>query len=175
MKGITALLNNKMKILGLVLSVLSMMLILISKSGHLLLIPQLGTTREYDLLIWFLAVGLYLISFSREKIEDERIRMIRNRCLLIGLTLTLSLLLVLSFIGIIFPSDLLFDPALDLTLIACAPAALYLILFHAGVHLDSIWNYNEKNSRLLNRSGNKKHLIFLYAAVTTMLILTFLA
>lgn len=85
----------KVKILGFILLVLSIIFLLIQRFEIVSLLPRW-------LLNWLIVLSLTLISFSKEKTETNKIELFRLQALYLSSMTVLSLIIALSFVYEVF-------------------------------------------------------------------------
>jgi hypothetical protein len=82
------------------------------------------------------ALGLYFVAFSKEKVDDDRVKAIRGKALQGGFGVLVAMMISLSFIAIIKPS-FLFSGANELSVIALVGLISYLLIFDTGLYFDN--------------------------------------
>lgn len=88
-------------------------------------------------------IGLFIIAFSQEKVDDDRVKIIRGKALQVGFGILLAILFGLVLISI-FNTSFSLNEANDLSLIAIIVLIIYLLLFNIGLYYDSKWIYNNE-------------------------------
>lgn len=89
--------SHKMKLVGIIISTLAITAMVIENlTGKLLLIDGFDVNRHFYFLFLLNSIGLYTIAFSKEKIEDERVQVLRDKTFRASFGLTMSTMLALS-------------------------------------------------------------------------------
>lgn len=95
--------SYKMKLVGILFSVISIVLmVIISYVDNFSLISEFDKDTQFYLFLWVNGAALFTIAFSREKVEDERISMIRGRTFITTAGGMFATLLAFSFVSLIY-------------------------------------------------------------------------
>jgi hypothetical protein len=173
MKGFQNLASHKSKIAGLVTMSVGLVVTIIYKLHPFVLIPKYDADKHLGLCLWVIVVGMYLTAFSREKFEDERVKMIRARTLQMVMMLMSGTVLAFSFTAI--TQDIGDLDVLTLLLFPAVYLAMYLAIFHIGLYFDNLWDYEEKQTGILdNMKRNKKPIIIFQLIAFAVLFLVYL-
>lgn len=171
MKNLTLfpLLSHKAKIFGIILTILAVILLALEKMTHLVFYKNF-TPQQYDKMLSLLVVvGLFLTSFSKEEVDDDRVRHVRAKALQVGFVLILSVIIALNFATIIAPRVPL---DYNLSLIALIGISGYLITFNIGLRLDPTWMYADEP--LATNVRNNKAFFLVYLLVFILLSISLL-
>jgi hypothetical protein len=159
MKNLTIfpLLSHKAKILGFFLTIFSVAFLIFEKLTHFVIDKNL-TFQQHNRIFSLLAiVGLFIITFGKEEIDDDRVWQVRAKALQVGFGLTLSVIIALNFTSIIHP-DL--SSSFNLSLISLIGISSYLIIFNIGLYLDPKWVYT--NGSLVSNIKNSRKFYLVY-------------
>lgn len=128
------------KVAGMIIGAVGALLVIIQKLAPFNVFRSLEMEQHYYLSLLLTISGLFLIAFSMEKHEDERVKKIRAGAMLLVTGLLIGLLLALSFTGIVIGD---FDLAPELLMgIAGFYLVFYLVVFHTGLYTDILWQYD---------------------------------
>jgi len=165
--------SYKGKTVGVAISVLSMILmILASKLDNFILIKSFDNSQHFQLFFGLTVLGLYLIAYSKEKIDDERVQKIRSKSLQISFGILISILLVINFVGIISPSFSI-NAGTHLFLIAAIGLLIYLFFFYVALYFDPTWTYND-DTVLANVKKNKLFFLLYTLVIIVLVVLQFI-
>jgi hypothetical protein len=124
-------LSHRFKFVGLLISLVAIAILVLQKITGVFFIQSFPENQQSQLLILLISVGLYITAFSRESIDDHRIRQIRNKSVQAGFILILSTMIAFSFVSILrqLPSSQSSFP-----LILLIGILFYLIIFNFRVY-----------------------------------------
>lgn len=145
--------SYKAKIVGIILSIFSVILMVLEKINQFIVLKNLDPSQHLQLLFLLLLAGLFIIAFSKEKIDDDRINLIRGKAFQIGFGMILAISISFSVVCVLSPT-MAFNTAHALPLIILISLSIYLIVFNVGIYLDLQSMYNN-GSALLNIKKNK--------------------
>jgi hypothetical protein len=164
-----------MSILGIVLSVLELI------TGAVLF-TKLTPGIHLHFCLWFTIVNLLSLAMCKEKIEDERVRLIRSKAMMRGFLFTCAVILGFSvnvslfpviapeaFEGVTFAKEDYSYMGMMLMVFPAFAIISYLILFNYGLRNDENWDYNDTMTRSEQLGKNKKYAIL--RTVITLIIL----
>ena len=124
------LLSNKFKVVGLsITSAAGTLLILQKATGNSLF--QSFPEQQSQFLFLLISFGLYIIAFSKETVDDDRIRIIRSKSVQAGFMLVLSTMIAFSLVSIIRHLSGFQN---DFSLVAFLSVLFYLILFNYKIY-----------------------------------------
>lgn len=187
MRGYKVMYDYRGKVSGMVIAALGTIALLIQKYTHFTVLAGLNSDQHFNVLLWVTLFGLFLMMFSYEKHEDERVKQIRAKAVMIVFGIMtgaiLAFALTISIIPFIDPGDLqpaaadegvwlgrllMFYPAVGIV--------LYLLIFHVGIYYDKVWDYSDNISVLENIRKNKWHIIIIaiISIIVVRLIFTIL-
>lgn len=161
------------KFVGLGISLISLLLLLVyAISGPSFLLKVLSPEKQLVSLLWLFSLGLFVLSFSKEKIDDERVQLVRYTALrgmssicFIGLFSAFSPL-VIDDLGM---SLIAKDSTLVLVLMAIvAPLLTYQIIFNIGLQLNPSWAYNDLSAE--ENIKKNPNFFLIYAILTTAIL-----
>jgi hypothetical protein len=140
--------------------------------GPIFLSKILAPGKQLISLLWLFSLGLFVLSFSKEKIDDERVQLIRYTALrgmasisFIGLFSAFSPLVV-DDMG---TSLMAKNSTLALVLmVIVAPLLTFQVIFNFGLYLNPSWTYNDLS---VGENFKKNPKFFLIYAIATTLIL----
>lgn len=135
--------NYKSKVAGLVIAAVGLVLWLVQYYTQFTVIAKFSS-RQHNFMFWWITLfGLYLAAFSREKNDDERVKAIRAKSMLVGFNLVIAVLLSLSLASWL-TTDLSFDYS-SLIIIPTFCIIFYLLFFHVGLYFDNLWDYSDQD------------------------------
>lgn|GEM_PF-974842 len=178
MKNLTLfpLSSYRNKIYGLVVTIVSLLLsFVISVHGALPLIKT-DANNQFNLFLGVAVFGLFVIAWSKEKIEDERVGLIRAKAMQLGFGITVGPLISISLCSSLvaikgkevmtfYGSDILLFPAFGLI--------IYLVVFYVGLLFDPSWVYNN-DTVVVNIKKNKQFFIIYSICAIILFVLIFL-
>lgn len=141
--------SYKYKIFALIILLLGSMLILFDSLGFEIVFIESQSHNHGSRLYYYLIIlGLYGMAYSKEKVEDERVKDIRNKA--IKLSFGSLLMLMFSFTiasGSSFHQEgEMLTLAQGLTIILISGLSIYHIYFHLSLYRDPDWAYGEESS-----------------------------
>ncbi|KAA9325019.1 hypothetical protein [Adhaeribacter soli] len=161
------------KFVGLAISIVSLLLLLIyTLAGPTFLLKVFSPEKQLVSLLWLFSIGLFMLSFSKEKIDDERVQLVRYTALR-GMVL-------MCFIGLFSSFSPLMIDDLGMSLMAkgstlalvlmviVAPLLTYQVIFNIGLHLNTDWVYNDLSAED-NLKKNPKFFLFYIIFITLLL------
>jgi hypothetical protein len=163
--------NHRNKLIGIIITTLSIVFVVFAKMGIVINV-NLTIQQIFQILNLTTIIGLFLIVFSKEKIDDERVKKIRLKSLQFGFGMILSLIISLIFVSIIHPA-FSFDGTHDLSLISLICLIAYLIFFNAGIYFDLKEIYID-DTVLTNINKNRVFFIFYTLGLLLIVILLIL-
>lgn len=142
MKGMTVMYDYRGKIAGVIISALGLTAMIVERISGFTFLHDLNSEQHYSIFLWCTLFGFMLIAYSREKYDDERARQIRAKAMQISFGVLISVMLALSLTSTLHP-EMKIESA-TLYMLASMALLLYLLVFHAGLHLDFLWEYGDK-------------------------------
>lgn len=179
MKGQTLMYNYKWKVAGMVIAAVSFIALVIQKLTHFTVLTKLNADQHFNILLWLTVFGLFTMMFSYEKHEDERVKQIRAKSVMMvfmlmfaatmGIGFTMSIVPV-SEMGneTVTPSDMIEIGRLLMYYPACA-VILYHIIFNVGLYFDNEWDY-EDNTSVLDNIKNHWPRMIIRAIISVIII-----
>lgn len=161
------------KFAGLAISTLALILIGIYKlTGPEFLNAVLPAGKQLGTLLWLFAMGLYFISFSKEKVDDERVQKIRYTALR-GTGLIVFGMLFISFSPMALNAKgisevAITDPIFLIFTALVLPLLAYQVIFNIGLHLNPAWAFNDLG---VEENIKKNRKFFLIYIILTALLL----
>lgn len=162
----------QVKIVGAVISLIAIiLLLLVNFIDGLVLIPK-PDGMQVDILLWINAMGLFFIAFSKERYEDERVSLVRDRTYRSTLGMMLAVMFAISITdALVRPQSQAVHPIQVFPTMLIITLIYHLIIFYfrlySNVNMDveeQTVVQNVKNNRLL-------YIIFLTINVIALLIL----
>lgn len=166
--------NYRFKILGIAISVISIILMLLLRNFELFnLSDTMSKENQFNLFLWINCFGLFGIVYSREKHEDERIQLIRDRTFRVSFVFLISLLMSLSFTAIIANLN---NTSFEIGHIVPVTMTLvfHLLLFYFRLYSNA--DTSEPEQTVMQNILRNKALFVVYLAVTiiTLFLILFL-
>lgn len=164
MKPFTLLYSYSWKIAGICISIGGIILLVTQKIlPAFKIFHSFNSEQHFQLFTWIILLGIYSISFSREKNDDERVQFIRGKAMLAGFSIIIGTIQSLSVVGTIHP-DISFNAGSDLYILAAFALICYQIYFNIGLYYDKAWNY-EKDETLMASFKFRKFILLLYIII----------
>lgn len=152
-------------IIGIVLSIFS------SLGVGIAYIDQLSNGHSSSFYLLVLIFGLYMMAFSKEKFEDERVKQIRSKALSVSMGVQLAALFAFVFTSITVDPTLSLDIFSMIFLLLFA-LGIYHLVFHISLYFDPSWVYTDE-SAMDNIKKNKRFFI-IYTLVALGTVILFL-
>lgn len=172
MRGFKTMNDYRTKVIGMIASGAGVVLSVVQKLTHFTFSRKLTDEKSFFLCLFVVVTGLYLMAFSREKFEDERVKRIRAGAVQLIFMLMTATLLAFSLTGIIHE-----EVVMPGNLLLCALGfyfLLYNIIFFIGLRYDKLWEYNADEIGILeNLKKNKKIIIIVQIVCAILLYLVF--
>ena len=162
--------SYRTKLAGITITVISLILIGIEKMSGIIAGDKLKTQKFIQIATLLIIIGLFLVIFSKEKIDDDRVKKVRLKSLQLGFATTLAIIISLIFVSIVHPA-FSFGVIHDLSMISLISLIVYLLFFNIGLYFDLNELYNDDTS-LAN--VNKNRLFFLVYTLGLSVIVFFL-
>lgn len=153
------------KFVGLAVSAIALTIMAIHElAGPAYLPLDLPPNKFLASSIWLFSLGLYMLSFSKEKVDDERVRQIRytalrclGYCCLVGPFCAFSPL-VLDSNGV--SQAAINDPVFLISILLIFPLLAYQVIFNIGLHFSPQWIFNDLGAEENIRKNPKFFLIY---------------
>ncbi|MBI9034804.1 MAG: hypothetical protein JEZ03_10080 [Bacteroidales bacterium] len=166
--------SYKMKYAGISISALSLLLLLINTLfNNLSIFNTLSITEHQELFFWTFVFGLFTIVFSKEKIDDDRVRKIRSRALQVSYGFLTAILLVICLNSFYMEAFEAIKKIYILSLVATS-LIIYLIIFNLGLFFDSSIIYSENSAGENIRKNKIFFLIYLVVSTALLALILFL-
>jgi hypothetical protein len=162
--------SYKAKIAGIILSATALILMILENISPFIIIKSLNVAQHLQLSLLLTLFGLFIIAFSKEKIDDDRVKVIRGKVFQFGFGIVISLLIALSFVGIV-NSNVILSLSTDLPLIILIGLSLYLLLFNIGLYFDPLW-IRSNQTVVVNIRRNK--IFFIVYIIILLLVVGYL-
>jgi hypothetical protein len=163
------------KFLGFAISALALVLLVFQElAGPAFLASWFAPGKQVAALLWFFAIGLLFLTFSKEKIDDERVQKIRY-----------TALRALAYFCLLSPA-MFFAPFLNpedgpgaatnetvpwIMLLLVLPLLVYQVIFNIGLFFNPSWIYNDLGAEENIRKNPRFFLI--YILLVTVLFIGF--
>ena len=142
MKGATQMYDYRGKIAGIIVSLLGITGMVIERLSGAIFIKKYSEEQHYRLFLWGTLFGFLLTAFSKEKDEDERSKQVRYKSLQISFLGMVGSLLSYMLVCTMQPAKAAMGLDEVYFFIAFG-LLLYLFVFHAGLYLDFLWDYED--------------------------------
>lgn len=176
MRGSTTLYDYRGKIAGIIISLLGITAMVTERLTGFILIAKYSGEQHYRIFLWGTLFGFLMIMFSKEKEEDERSKQVRYKSLQIAFLGMVGSLLSYALVCTIQPDKASMGLDEVYFFIACG-ALLYLFVFHVGLYLDFLWDYEDTGlwQNWKNMGRNKWGILaYLLICVIMLALLTLL-
>lgn len=146
------------KIIGSIIVVLSaVILVILNYFPQLDIIQKFGPEKEFEVFMLAAFFGLFIMCFSKEKVDDERVKQIRAKALQIAFGMMCIVLISFQFAILVINGTA--DSTEVLPVITAVGLLSYLFFFHVGLYFDADWVYND-DTVSANFRKNKRFFIF---------------
>lgn len=172
MKGTKLLMSYTSKLIGIGMTLVGVGLSIAEYATSFVVFKKFSPAIHLNFFLWFMLFGLFMIAFSKEKHEDERVKLIRSKAMMqaflissaamMGFGFNVSLFPVFSpkdFIGATYSMDDYAAMGRILMFFPCFSIVSYLATFNFGLHFDQHWEYEDDISIKDNFKKNKKYII----------------
>lgn len=161
MKNLTLLplQSFRTKIAGIVITLLSVISLILIKATHFSPGNRFNEHQVIQCMFLLIITGLFFITFSEERIDDDRVKLIRGKALQCGFAIILAIIISLIFVSVIQPS-FSFGGVNDLSLIALTGLVAYQFIFNISLYIDANWNYN--NETVLSNIKKNRTFFLIY-------------
>jgi hypothetical protein len=160
MKGQKMMYSYRWKVFGMLTAAISFTLLVIQKYTDFIIISRFNSDQHFNILLWVVVFGLFIMMYSYEKQEDERVKAIRAKSIMLvfmvmfGATMAFGLTMSIVAAEEMEPTTFSQQDMIEMSRIlmyypACA-VVLYHIIFQMGLHFDDEWDYNDDSSVLEN-------------------------
>lgn len=172
MKGFTIMYDYRGKVSGYIISALGIAAMVAERLHPFILNRKWSAEQHYGVFEWVALLGLFLIMYSKEKVDDERTKQIRLKAIQIAFMLMAGTTMAFGFTGVVSGSSDLSLGGREMYLIPAMGVMLYLLIFHVGLYFDEVWEYEDKGlvTNLRSISANKWG-ILAYLGVCAILML----
>lgn len=111
-------------------------------SDEITLFQTLNNEQHIQLFYWVCLFGLFMMMNSKEKVEDERVKIIRAKSIHIAYMITLVPSFGIALISTVFEQDYsLLGQAAEMYI--TMGLIVYQLYFHYSLLRDPAWNYND--------------------------------
>jgi hypothetical protein len=177
MKGFTTMYDYRGKISGIIISAIGLALMVAERIHPFTISGKWNPEQNYSLFLWIMMLGLFLIMYSKEKIEDERNKLIRLKAFQISFMIMVGTMLAFCLTsGTANQTDLKMEGK-DLYIFPAIGIFTYLLVFHVGLYFDEAWDYEDKglitNLKNIKRNG-LGYLAYLVVCIILMILLILL-
>ena len=176
MKGFTIMYDYRGKVAGYIVSAIGLIAMVAERIHPFVLKAKWNAEQHYSLFVWVTLFGLFLVAYSKEKVDDERTKLIRLKALQIAFMVMTGTIMAFA-LATSLATEKIDIRGQDLNLIPAIGIVMYLLLFHTGLYFDDVWEYEDKGlfNNLKNIPKNKWGILayFIVCAIA-MLLLTFL-
>jgi hypothetical protein len=105
--------------------------------------------------LYAVCLGMYFMAFSKEKVEDERVAIIRARSMQATLGLIITPMITIGLIGSIMSFDSMQDePLLDWGPVLLMGLLFYNLYFNYNIRNDDEFNFGEQGTIVENLNTN---------------------
>lgn len=126
-----------------------------------------------EVLLWSIGFGLYTIAFSKEKNDDERVRLIRYQSLRIAMGTMLSFIFAIGITNTFSPMNFENNVFFQMYSSFMMGVVWYLFNFYRGLLFDADFVYSD-NTVKVNLIKNKKYFIYGYLIPIALLLIVLL-
>lgn len=168
MRGFKTMNDYRTKVAGMITAAAGVVLTIVQKLTDFTVLKNTDVEQHRYLCIWIALAGLYMMAFSREKFEDERVKKIRAGSVQVVIMLMMGMLLAVSLTAVMAKD---FDfPAIMLMLIVGFYLIFYLIIFHIGLYYDKMWMYDADEVSIKENVKKNIWVNILFAIVAVIIL-----
>lgn len=171
MKGYGKMYSYNYKLVGIIIAGIGLLLWLVHHIVKFEIIKKFDYA-QHSFLFWLIViVGLFTAAFSLEKNDDERVKAVRAKSMMVSFSLTMTTLLAASYAFFISNSEL---DASALIIIPSFSIIFYHLYFNIGVYNDKLWDFGDGTWAPFSKKANWKEKLFIIIVVITALVTGFL-
>ena len=164
--------SYKTKIGGLVLALAALVLnIILNINGDINILGEFDSARLSDISSLLILIGLFMVAFSKEKIDDERIKELRARAFRFAFMMMNSVIISYSLVTSLKTNSL--KGTLDITYFAWLGLLCYLGFFYLTKYFDPMGIYNDE-AALTNIRRHKKFFLIWAGVLVLLLIISWI-
>jgi hypothetical protein len=142
-------------------------LVWLSLTGNAIAGMGFSQPQQLKLATWLVTFGLFGVVFSKEKIEDERVSLVRQFVMGICFRLFLIMLISVNLVAILNPK---FEVSYTLEMVLFC-LAFYLVIFYGALFFNPGWVGAEPSVSENMRIKPKFYLIFALIQVALLIVL----
>ncbi len=142
------------KVAGMVVAAIGTVTLLVNNYVHLQLIPGFDAGQHGLLYWWVILMGLYMMAFSKERNDDERVQAVRGFAMRVAFTMSMASMLSIAITAWV-AVDMQFD-ASSLLIIPTFCLLMYHIIFHLGIYFDGVFKYSNHPDIALPKPNKQK-------------------
>ena len=142
------------KIAGIVVAAVGTVTLVVNNFVPLQFIPDFDASQHGFLYWWVVLMGLYMMAFSKEKNDDERVQAVRAFAMRVAFTMAMTSLLSISITAWI-AVDMSFDAG-NLLIIPTFCLLMYHVVFHLGIYFDGVFKYSNHHDIALPKPSKQK-------------------
>jgi len=162
------------KIGGLILTAAALVLLLIVKlHGPLQFLSVPAPDKQFNMFFAATVFGMYMIAFSKEKNDDERVHIIRAKASQMSLMILTGSMIAMTLTAVTAKDSPMPADSLFLGSLVAFGLGIYLVVFHIGLYFDPAWAYND-DTVIPNIKKNKLFFILYTIGVAIFFALVYL-
>ncbi len=158
----------KTKVAGLVIAGAGIAFWAINSFAELKLMPKMTAEQQGYMIWWIVLFGLYMAAFSKEKNDDERVKAIRAKSMLVCFNLSMAVLMSMSIV--LFIEDNMVFRASDIIIVPTFCIVFYLLMFHVGLYFDNAWDYKEDTNHVSLGKGKTGRLYLVIVLLAALVL-----
>jgi small-conductance mechanosensitive channel len=160
--------SYKNKYFGIAISIIGILFSIISSLGvKIAFIEELSNGNSNSFYLLILIFGLYIMAFSKEKLEDERVKKIRSKALTVAMGVQLATLFAFVFTSITVDPEIVLDVSATITLLLIT-LIVYHLIFHISLFFDPSWVYTDESAIENIKKHKKFFIIYLIVLIITL-------
>ncbi len=170
MKGLTTMYEHKWKKIGMIVSGAGLILMAAERVGGFIFFRKLSAPQHYSVFEWVMLLGLVTIMYSKELMDDDRVKLVRLKSLQLAFGIMVAVLISAGLVTSLHPAEKI-EPAM-LYALGAVGILMYLFLFHIGIYFDFLWEYDDPSvTKNIRNLGNNKWALLVYLLVSAVSVL----
>lgn len=171
MKGYGKMYSYRYKVAGVAIAGIGLLLWTAHQIAEFEVIKKFDFS-QHSFMFWLIVLfGLITAAFSLEKNDDERVKAVRAKSMMMSFSLTMTILMAVSYA--FFISNTQID-ASALIIVPSFSIIFYHLHFNFGIYNDAHWDYGYETWSPFSKKGSWKQKSFIIFVVITALITGFL-
>lgn len=161
------------KVAGMILAAIATLALIINHFLNLQVVPEFDTEQHTFMYWWLTLFGLYIMAFSKEKHDDERVQAVRAFAMRIAFTLAMASMISIALTAWL-AKDMTFNAG-NLLIIPTFCLLLYHIVFHLGIYFDGVFRFSNHHDYALPKGKKNKGIQYIVYFLIIAILLGMMA